>query len=350
LINAEEKIFLDDVYLQDDSLYLGMHIFDAAIVGKIKGNKIEGKWVKFGYEPEYYLPLSAEKDIEYRFELPKEAPQTDFSGKWEVIFTKANGNTYPALGVFNQQGNEIIATFMTKTGDYRYLQGVVEGKTMKLSTFDGEHAFLFIAQEGGNGILKGDFYSGKTGHYTWEAKRNENFELPDAESLTFLKEGYETVEFSFPNLEGNIISLSDAKYKDKVVILQIFGSWCPNCMDETKFLAPWYAKNKERGVEIIGLAYERSSEFEKARESVQRMLDKYGIQYDFVIAGTNDKESASNSLPMLNTVMSFPTTIFIDKAGIVRKIHTGFRGPGTGDYYYEFVEEFNLFMDKLLKE
>ena len=43
-------------------------------------------------------------------------------------------------------------------------------------------------------------------------------------------------------------------------MLQLSGTWCPNCKDETKFLAPWYEKNKDRGVEIIGLAYEKKAD------------------------------------------------------------------------------------------
>jgi hypothetical protein len=121
-------------------------------------------------------------------------------------------------------------------------------------------------------------------------------------------------------------------------------------MDETKFLAPWYEKNKDRGVEIIGLAYEKKEDLAYARDRVQKMKQRLNVQYDYAIAGTADNESASKSLPMLNKVMSFPTTIFIDKTGNVRKIHTGFSGPGTGKYYTEFVDEFNLFVDKLVSE
>jgi hypothetical protein len=121
-------------------------------------------------------------------------------------------------------------------------------------------------------------------------------------------------------------------------------------MDETKFLSPWYDKNKARGVEIIGLAYEKKPELDYARSRVNNMRKKLNVNDDFVIAGTSDNEAAAQTLPMLNHVMSFPTTIFIDKKGNVRKIHTGFSGPGTGQYYEEFVTDFNLFVDKLLNE
>ncbi len=174
--------------------------------------------------------------------------------------------------------------------------------------------------------------------------------LPDANSLTYLKEGYEQIDFSFPDLDGNLTSLKDEKYKDKIVILQIFGTWCPNCMDETRFLSEWYNKNRSQGVEIIGLAYEIKPEFEYARDRVLTMKEKLDVPYDFLIAGTSSTQSASESLPMLNKVMSFPTSIIIDKKGKVRRIHTGFSGPATGVYYEEFVDDFNQFMQELINE
>jgi hypothetical protein len=121
-------------------------------------------------------------------------------------------------------------------------------------------------------------------------------------------------------------------------------------MDETKFLAPWYLKNKEKGIEIIGLAYEKKNDFEYAKKRLTNMKERLNVQYDIAFAGSTDKENTSKSLPMLNKVMAFPTTIFIDKKGKVRKIHTGFSGPGTGKYYEQFVEEFNETVNDLLIE
>ena len=121
-------------------------------------------------------------------------------------------------------------------------------------------------------------------------------------------------------------------------------------MDETKFYADWYRKNKDRAVAIVGLAYEAKDDFDYAKARVEKMKAKYNVGYDFVIAGEYDKEAAAKTLPMLNHVLSFPTTIFIDKKGQVRKIHTGFSGPATGAYYTDYVREFNAFMEQLINE
>ena len=102
--------------------------------------------------------------------------------------------------------------------------------------------------------------------------KDDNASLPDAEALTYLKEGYDRITFSFPDVSGKPISLTDEKYQNKVVIIQLLGTWCPNCMDETLFLADWYRRNKDRGVEIIGLAYERKDDFSYASERVKKMV------------------------------------------------------------------------------
>ena len=133
--------------------------------------------------------------------------------------------------------------------------------------------------------------------------------------------------------------MKDGRFKGKVTVVQIMGSWCPNCMDETKFLAPWYLKNQSRGVEVVGLGFEKSTDLAISGPKLERLKKRFNVPYSLLLAGSNDKEKASAALPMLNRVVSFPTTIFIDKKGIVRQIHTGFSGPGTGIYYDNFVTE-----------
>ncbi|MEJ0032996.1 MAG: hypothetical protein WDO15_22745 [Bacteroidota bacterium] len=128
--------------------------------------------------------------------------------------------------MFKQDGSHVTGSFLTPTGDYRYLEGDVIENTLNLSTFDGNHSYIFIASMSGDS-LKGDYYAGKSSHETFSGVKNENAAMPDAEALTVLRPGYEKLEFSFPDLNGNKVSLSDERFKNKVVILQIFGTWCP---------------------------------------------------------------------------------------------------------------------------
>lgn len=101
---------------------------------------------------------------------------------------------------------------------------------------------------------------------------------------------------------------------------------------------------------LLAWPTKKKNDFDYARKRLQKMTDKLDIEYDLLIAGTADKKEASKTLPMLNHVMAFPTTIFIDKAGNIRKIRTGFSGPGTGEAYEKQVENFNLFVAKLMSE
>ncbi len=348
LNNVSEKLLLDEVSVDGDSVTMVLHIFDAALRAKIEGNHLTGTYVKY-YAPQANLGFTATFGDPFRFTKNVATnPGIDFSGKYQLEFKTAE-DTYPSVGVFEQDGNHLTGTFLTPVGDYRYLEGnVVDGQLM-LSTFDGNHAFLFVATKSGDSLM-GDYYSGKRAHETFRGIKNENAVMPSPESLTLLKEGYEKIDFSFPDMDGNKISPSDEQFQNKVLILQIFGTWCPNCMDETKFLSQWYNEHHDRGVEILGLAYERKDDFTYATSRIKKMKEKLGVPYQFVVAGVNDKEKAATTLPMLNKVIAFPTTIFIGRDGKVKYIHTGFEGPGTGIYYEKFKLRFNEIINELLSE
>ncbi|SHJ02554.1 Peroxiredoxin [Hymenobacter daecheongensis DSM 21074] len=363
LRNGEERLKLDEITTAGDSTTIRLGVFDAALVVRADGaDKVKGAWVKYDGKEPYRVPFAATRGEQKLFKVTANQKPVSFDGTWKVTFRGDDGETYPAVGIFKQTGNDVTGTFLTTTGDYRYLAGQVDGAELKVSTFDGSHGFLFTAHNGPKepiditkeyapNTLFGDFYSGKKGHETWIATPDPNAKLPDANSLTGMKPGQKRLDFKFPSIyEGGSISPTDPKYKGKVVVLQILGSWCPNCMDETNFLAPWYEKNKSRGVEIIGLGYERTADQKVAAQKLLKMKQRMDIGYDLAVAGIADKDAAAKSLPQLAKVLAFPTTIFLDKKGEVRKIHTGFSGPGTGKYYQEEIADFNKTVDMLLKE
>ena len=349
LLNADEKILVDEFEQTGDSVKINMHIFNSTIIAKIEESSMQGRWIRLDYE-NYEIPFSAKKVEGF---TTSAQPAGNVSGKWATTFkaTETDEEDEKAVGIFEQEENgRVTGTFLTPTGDYRFLEGKLDGNQLTLACFDGDHSFLFKATLEDKNLVNGEFWNGKHWYQQWDAKKDPNASLPDASSLTFLKEGYDKFEFTFPNLEGEQVSLADEKYKGKVVIVQLLGSWCPNCMDETKFLAPFYKENKEKGVEVIGLAFERHEDFKTAKRMVNKMKSRLNVEYDLLIAGISDKEEAAKKLPMLNKVLAYPTTIFIDRQGRVRKIHTGFSGPGTGKYYQQFVDEFNQFVHKLIEE
>jgi thiol-disulfide isomerase/thioredoxin len=348
VINAEERLLLNDITFRNDSVFIPLHIFDASIVAKIENNKLSGSFIKH-YEKDSAIPFEAEAGVNYRFELPADNKvTTNFDGKYEVRFV--GKDTTNAVGIFKQSGDSITGTFLTSTGDYRYLQGNVIGDSLHLSAFDGNHVYLFVAAKGDDGQLRGTYYSGKSVKKLWEGVPNENAMLPDATTLTSLKDGYSKLEFAFPDANGNTIRLNDPRFQNKVIIIQLMGTWCPNCMDETNFLVPWYTQNKERGVEVIAFAFERKDDFTYASERVKKMISRLKVNYPVLIAGINDKEKAGKALPMLNRLVAWPTTIYIGKDGNVKKIYTGFSGPGTGSAFDEFKQEFNETVNSLLNE
>ena len=213
------------------------------------------------------------------------------------------------------------------------------------------HAFLFEA-EIKDSLLLGFFYSGNHWKEPFSARRNETYELPDANSLTYLKEGFDRFEFSFPDTEGNMISLSDDRFKDKVVVVQIMGTWCPNCLEETQYYTEYLKGNPSRDLEFVALAFEYAGTKEKAIKGINRLKEAVGVPYPILLAqyGSSSKEKANEKLPMLNHVLSYPTTIFIDRKGEVRKIHTGYNGKATGEKHTQYKTDFEYFLSQLLKE
>jgi len=350
IYNAEERIEVDEITYKNDSIYIKAPIFEGYLVAKINNDKnLQGYYIKESLDR--VVPFKAEKNQATRFEVTSQ-PTTDVSGIWETVFDRGNSvDEYLAKGIFKQEGGKVTGTFRTTTGDYRYLEGVIDGDIMKLSTFDGAHAFLFTAKIT-DSTMQGTFYSDNHWKVPFDAKRNAAYKLPDATELTFLKEGYDSLEFTFPNSSNEMVSLDDDRFKGKVVIVQIMGSWCPNCLDESKYYTEYYKKNKLRGVEIVALAFEYAKTKESAFSSIGRLQSNLGIDYPILLAqyGSSDKAKAQGKLPMLNQVLSYPTSIFIDKSGKVRKIHTGFNGPATGEKYVEFKAEFEAFVNTLLDE
>lgn len=355
IINGEERItvpaehisFGRNKYRAQDTIRIEFPVFDSYIDGSFAGNIIDGQWVVRNRE-NYAIPFVAKQGKPYRFTPLKKEPKTDLSGKWEATFGLQENEPYPAIGDFKQDGNHLKGTFMTETGDYRFLEGTVQDDKFWLSVFDGAHAFLFEGKIISDNELTGAFYSGK--HYvtTWAATRNANAVLTNPDSLTYLLPGYDAFSFSFENPDGKTISLDNPEYQGKAKIIQLLGTWCPNCRDETSFLVDYLAKNKMDNLAVIALAFEKHQDQRLANQAIRTYKEKFGMGYEIVLAGPSDKKEANKTLPMLNRIVSFPTMIFLDKNNQVKRIHTGFYGPAT-DQYENFTKDFDQFVKGLIQ-
>jgi len=346
-INATEHFYGGKIVQSNDSIHIPLDQFDNELVLKASSNTLTG-FLRKQDGTGTPVALEAAKGNAPRFAGANVPPVADISGTYDIIFKNENGKNEKAVGLFKQDGNQLKATFLRITGDSRYLDGIVTGNQIYLSTFIGSGPGYYTGTIAPDGSISGAVINAR-GRQPFTGLPNEEAALPDAYKLTYLKDGYPGLDFSFPDVNGKTVSLKDDKYKNKVVLVTITGSWCPNCIDEAAFLAPWYKKNKKRGVEIIAIHYERKTDTAYARKVILRFKERFGIDYDQVFAGLADKQHVAETLPALNTFLSFPTTIFIDRQGKVNKIHTGFSGPATGKYYDEFIKEFNAETDALLK-
>ena len=349
IVNGIEKIPVHSYREKGDSVFIIPSVFQTEIRAKLisdNGNQyLQGMFIDYARKGDYRIPFSANN-------LPdiQEATNSSnfFTGKWEVHFSPGTEDSSSAIGIFNQKENNITGTFLTTTGDYRYLSGRTFTDQMILSAFDGAHLFLFSAQKQNDGTIKGEFWSGRHSHENWIAKRNDNFQLPEADKLTYLKDGFNSISFSFPDADSNIISMSDARFKNTVTLVQVTGSWCPNCMDETRVLVPLYNSNHSKGLEVVALDFERKNDWSYIQKSLRHEKEVFNISYPVLFAGLTTNSSAS--LPMLNKIMGYPTLIIIDKKGVVRKIITGIDGPATGDSYEKWKDDLTGFVQKLLEE
>ena len=354
VINGKEQLLVDSIESRNDSVFIQMPFFESGFNAKIteEGN-LQGVWIKKYGKVVLSLPFYAVHNQRERFEVSV-PPITNISGRWSANFVTKNNQGSALVGEFKQDGSYLTGTFRDPSGDYRFLEGVVSGDSLKLSAFDGSHAFLFTAKiDNDHKISGGKFYSGARGTEEWSAEKNDKADLPDGFSETRLKPDAGKLNFSFRDMNnGHQVSITDKRFKNKVVVITIMGSWCPNCMDETKFLSEYYKKNHQRGVEIIGIDYERTTDFESCQKALQAFKRRFDVTYPVLITGValSDSLRAEKTLPQLEKIDAFPTTIFVDKRGNIKKIHSGFDGPATGAHYIQFKKEFNEIVNQLLAE
>lgn len=351
IINAEDTLRVNNFRLIGDSVLITLPFFDAEFMVKVSATKMQGRWTRHLPMGNTSIPFEASINQTRFDESHKITP--NLNNTWDVkFFDTAFKDSSDAIGKFQSSPTKITGTFLTSTGDYRFLEGVFDGEKIRLSTFDGSHAYLVIADFNpqNNRISNGVFYSGLNNKEFWNASFNPKAALPDAEKLTFLKQGFESVKFEFPDLDNKPITLEDARFKGKVVLLQIMGSWCPNCLDESKLMTSIYQQFQNSGLEIIGLCFEKSEDINIVKKNIDNFKNQLNITYPLVIAGNTQKGSVNKALPMLANFVAFPTLIIIDKKGKVRNIHTGYSGPATGIYFTKFKDHFIANLEKYLNE
>lgn len=345
-LNAQERFYSGKAATQGDSIFIPLDQFDNELRLQIKGDRMKGLWRRQDGTG-YTLRVVAEKGKFSQHKNNPPAPTRNFSGKYEITFNRPDGTTQRALVMLDQEDQALTGTFLKLSYDSRYLEGIVRGDSFYLSTFIGATPEYYHGRIDRDGNIEGE-QVGTINKQSFEGKFDNDAQLPDSYSLTRLKTGYSSLDFSFPDVHGNKVSLKDDRFRNKVVIITITGTWCPNCIDEAAYMSPWYKKNRSRGVEVIAVHYERNTDMAYARKVMERFRERFDIRYIQVLGGHPNKDSVARSLPALEGLISFPTTIIIGRDGNVAKIHTGYMGPATGIYHDEFVKEFSETIDRLL--
>lgn len=350
--NSSDEMLVNNIKTKSDSLIVELPFFDASLL--LKKNKLGyvGEWKKRIPKGDQYMPIIIERGKD-RLLLNLNPPKSNVSGRWRVSFINPSGQKSEAMAELKQVGHKLTGTFLTPTGDYRFLDGIVKGDSLMMTTFDGSHAYFFSARISNSKTLdRGLFASGPTYLETWTATRDANMVLDESEAAFQLKGIEKRLNFRFSDLDSNMVGINDAMFKNKVVVVQIMGSWCPNCMDETSFLSQYYKENKQKGVEIVGLAFEYSTDFAKSKKSLTRVKERFNVNYPMLVTGVTSSDSlrTEKALPQMTSIIAFPSMIFIGKDGTVRKTHAGYSGPATGIHYAEFKREFNDYVNSLLNE
>jgi len=344
--NAEEKIVLNQLEYANDSVKIDFPNFHSTLKFKIVNKKLlVGYWKNYNKGNEYRIPFKA---VFGETKNVNSLNNFDFTGRWKTTFDPKTNDESMAIGVFKSKDSKITGTFLTETGDYRFLEGNVNGRNFTMSCFDGSHAFLFSGSADSTETIQGKFYSGKHYSTNWIANNDTNFQLRNPDSLTYLVEK-DPFTFKMKTLQGTDFIFPNPTFENKVTIIQIMGTWCPNCMDETRFFNELYAKYHSNGLEIIAIGYETPNDFEGQVNKIKLLKERHHLDFHFLVGGSANKDLASQQFSMLNKIISFPTAIIIGRDGDVKRVHTGFNGPGTGKLYDEYVQEMDLFIQKLLK-
>ena len=366
IINGTERVRVDSIIWGRtrrnevrDTIRMVFPIYGTHISAQYEDHLMEGwlylpaKKTRIKFEAKYGQP--------YRFTQLKQKPLTRIDdARWQVVFgtDKPEAERETAIGEFHQDPADLThltGTFLPETGDYRYLAGTLQGDPahhcdrLALSCFDGTHAYLFTARINPDGTAEGVQWSGNHHKAIWTAKRDPAAKLRDLTTLTTLQTTSSELPFSFPSIDGGkMVSPADLNTPTKKVkVVQILGTWCPNCLDETRFLTEYAKQNPE--LAIIGIGYERTHSRREALDLLRNYRQQLHVPYTLVAGGYASRDSAAASLPAIKSLMAFPTTVVIDKQNHVRRIYTGFTGPATSEYE-AYKKEFDAFVRSLQKE
>jgi hypothetical protein len=350
VVNGEERVRLDELKLSPGSLEARFPGYESVLQARVSGDELSGevRLVHAGGKI-VKLPFKAKLGEGWRF-FPEALPiNADFAGRWSMKFTGGDAGPREAgVALLEQRFERVTGTVQLPDADQRYLAGEAHDEEVRLSRFDGGAVVLYEGTLDEKGQLAGTMWTDRHGPQRFVATRSPDATIDPVALATQLRNPLEPFTFSFRDLDGSTVSSDDPRFDGKAMLVTLAGSWCPNSHDEAVLLAALDRKYRDRGLAIVSLMFEQHSEFDRAVTAVRRFRAAAGIDYPTLIAGEADRATASAALPQLEAVVAYPTAIFIDRSGLVRKIHTGFAGPATGVQHAVLARDFELEIEALL--
>jgi thiol-disulfide isomerase/thioredoxin len=270
------------------------------------------------------------------------------AGQWEIAVQSPKGDTAWRLFI-RQSGADMTASILRVDGDTGVLSGSYQDGKFVLSHFSGARPLLLEITPATDGSLS-LVQNGKaqyTAMKSSQARAKKLPEPPDPSRWTGVKDPSQPLRFTGLGLNGKTVSESDLRFRGKVVLVNVMGSWCPNCHDEAPFLQELYRIYQKRGLEIVALSFEDSEQL-KDPVRLRSFIAAYGIDYTVLLGGEPSEVSAK--LPQALNLSTWPATFFVSRSGLVRGAHAGFASKATGTAHEQLKAEFRATVEKLLAE
>lgn len=343
LCNGHECQGFSKVEVAGNRVVLEMADYAATLKATVRGDSLVGDYHNVGSNGPRTIPFRAS-----RGRWPAVAGPRALVGRWDATYFQDQG-TSPRVFEFRNEPTGFQGRIISSTGDYGPFAGTVVGDSFAIGLFDGSFVYLLTGKLQGD-TLRGVFHAGLRTQTPWRAIRSTG--APHLKSPTEVTGADTTqpLQFGFPDLRGRVVTGDDRQFKGKVLLLEIFGSWCPSCHEAMPELMRLYHRYHPRGLEIIGLAFEATGDTAVDARQVRRYRDKFAIPFPLLLAGVNDNESLAAALPQLRNLSAFPTTVFVGRDGRVRRVHAGFHGLATGPQHASLVREFEEEVERLLQE
>ncbi len=332
-----------DVRMQGDSLLLDLGDYAASIVVAMRGDSLVGQYHNVGRKGPRTIPIRAARGA---WEVRPAAAR--LLGRWDAWF-QSGFDQSPRVLAFSNGNDGLNGTIISNSGDYGPFWGGMEGDSFAIAHFDGSFVYLLTGRLDGD-TLRGTFHAGLRSQTRYVAVRSTGKPHLTPPTAVTRADTAGPFHFRLPDLDGKPVSSEDARFHGKVVLIDIFGSWCPTCHDAAPALVELYRAYHARGLEVVGLAFEVSGDTAVDAPMVRRYRDKFKLPFPLLLGGVSDAEAVSTVLPQLDGFTAFPTSIFLGRDGRVRRIHAGFYGPATGAQHAALVAEFRREIERLLRE